>query len=117
MKKLSLFFVLLVFSLSACFSESLGGYYITESELEQLESNNQKMKEQAEKLSNQLLSLNQELQTLKTQQVNLITLQNQMTIYCEQLEKENKIIKAVAVGGAILSICGGFFIGYKIAKD
>ena len=40
-----------------------------------------------------------------------------MTIYCEQLEKENKIIKAVAVGGAILSICGGFFIGYKIAKD
>lgn len=40
-----------------------------------------------------------------------------MNQYCDQLEKENKIIKAVAIGGAILSVCGGFFIGYKLAKE
>lgn len=104
MKKLKHFLSVLLF-LSLVFSSvySEQSYIITESELLQLEKNTQEQETQIE--------------TLKTEYQNLMMLQNQMKTYCEQLEKEKKIIKSVSIVGGCLFFVGGCFVGYKIAKE
>lgn len=111
MKRLKHFLSVLLF-LSLVFSSvySEQSYIITESELLQLEKNTQEQKAQITQLQTQL-------QTLKTEHQNLMMLQNQMKTYCEQLEKEKKIIKSVSIVGGCLLFVGGCFVGYKIAKD
>jgi hypothetical protein len=54
---------------------------------------------------------------LKTEHQNLMMLQNQMKTYCEQLEREKKIIKSVSIVGGCLFFVGGGVLGYYLAKD
>ena len=92
MKKSKKFLLVLVFSLLVllhpCYVCSESVYTITETELKQLEENNQ--------------ILNIEL--------------NKTNLSLQKSEKEKKIIKNVAIASTIFVFVGGFFIGYQIAK-
>jgi len=109
MRKLKKSFVVLVFSLLVCslvFSEQL--YEITESQLLEIEQNNQKMLEALTNAENKLEMFENSLETVEKQ------LQEQAKLL-QKSEKEKKtLIKFVIPVCVVLSFAGGVYLGVKL---
>ena len=102
---LFLFLVALFLQLPAC-SQS---YVITKEQLEQLETNNEKLKKLLNEQQTELNEREKEIESLKT-------LSNQMMQSLNKSEKEKQTIKTLAFIGGGVCLVGGILFGAWIVS-